>query len=406
MAVLTALALGAGLMNAPHADAADKTTAMDINLACGLRVQDTKAALGQAGGAEGTYNSGEKQFESFNFKLSATAPEEVKQGETFEYVVTPTKLAVPGSLSVSTAIGNINAVVNKVSQMNLWVDLPDPSVAEVTNVRTEGGDPNIRVERVGNRLHFYNPQNGSADLTKWSESNRKSWKHGGLEAKKTGAVYTVASPKIIVTAKAVGAPGASIAPSLNGSDPNKFPTDAFAQFYADAKALGFTIPAFIRCGYSDKDGKPENAKYRKASTPFPSVKIAKAADAPAPKPTSEQPAPKPTSEQPAPKPTSEQPAPKPTSEQPAPKPTSEQPAPVTSITTSNEPAPSTTTEETSTQEETSTPRPGLSSNEPGKNPFEGGLQSPVKEILLFVGGLLFGVLGAISVLSVIGKLRF
>lgn len=116
VAVLTALALGAGLMNAPHADAADKTTAMDINLACGLRVQDTKAALGQAGGAEGTYNSGEKQFESFNFKLSATAPEEVKQGETFEYVVTPTKLAVPGSLSVSTAIGNINAVVNKVSK--------------------------------------------------------------------------------------------------------------------------------------------------------------------------------------------------------------------------------------------------------------------------------------------------
>lgn len=273
---VTAVALTGGLVAAPQAQAQGtgvKTTEMMVPIACkisaqrasfpgGLKGSLIKTAIGAA---EKTYNYSKQ--EDLHFKSKVTAPTSVASGETFDYVLDVGKVGAPKKIAIAN--------VTRASQMNLWIELP--TTAKVDEIKLEGGDPKIKARVEGNRLHFYG--DGGADVTKWRTGDRYDgeWKHGGLEAKDNGNTWVADMPKVTLKMTATGAEGQSIQPYFDKSDPDKFPSTAFVQTYADAygEAVGISanLSAFARCGLSENDSS--NPKV--PATPFPAVKIVKPA---------------------------------------------------------------------------------------------------------------------------------
>lgn len=274
IAGITSLALSSGLIVAPQAQAQQagaQTTEMFVPIACkisaqrasfpgGLKGLAIKAAIGAA---EKTYNYSNQ--EDLHFRSKVTAPATVAPGETFDYVLDIGKVGAPKKIAIAN--------VTRASQMNLWIDLP-PTVT-VKDIKLEGGDKNIKARVEGNRLHFYGE--GGADVTKWraGEAYDKEWKHGGLEAIDNGNTWVADMPKVTLKMEATGAEGQTIQPYFDKADPDKFPSTAFVQTYADAygEAAGISanLSAFARCGLSENDSSNKQVP----ATPFPAVKIAK-----------------------------------------------------------------------------------------------------------------------------------
>ncbi|GAB3073190.1 hypothetical protein [Corynebacterium aquatimens] len=271
LASATAVALTGGLVAAPHAQAQGtniKTTEMMVPIACKIQAKRTGMNVvvkRVIGAAEKTYNYSNQ--EDLHFKSKVTAPTTVVPGEKFDYVMDIGKVGAPKKIAIAT--------VKRGSQMNLWIDLP--SNATVEKVELKGGDPKIKARIEGNRLHFYGE--GGADVTQWEvgESNDRNWKHGGLEAVDGGNLWVADMPVVTLKMKAGNTEGATIQPYFDKSDPDKFPSTAFVQVYADATGsygpISADVSAFARCGLSENDSS--NPKV--PATPFPAVKIVKPA---------------------------------------------------------------------------------------------------------------------------------
>ncbi|WP_155860830.1 hypothetical protein [Corynebacterium timonense] len=278
MSALTALGLGVGLATVPYAEADSATTTVNLPLACNLQLKDPSGLAQQA---EGVYNSAESAYSAFKISAKVTAPATVKANEEFDYTIDLGQVSFPASFKASVA----TATVNKVSQLNLWVDLP--SNATIESVETSGGSPAVAVKREGNRLHFTG-QSG-ADVTTWSKGNRAQFAHGGLEAQKVGNSYVVNVPKVTLKMRASATAGETIQPRINAADAATFSPDSFVQLYTDATAKAFfinlNVSAFIRCGLSQHDTHyPSKGGTNRPADPLPAVKVL-AADPVPPAPT-------------------------------------------------------------------------------------------------------------------------
>ena len=248
-----AIALAAGLVVVPQANAETKTN-LNQPLACNLQLKNPGAIpLGQASGVEGVYNAANPQYSNFRVALNQTsAPDTVEQGEEFDYVIDAGKLGVPASIKAA-----VTANVSRVSQMNIWYQLPEN--AELVSFKQEGGLDGMKVEQVGNKLRIWTPAptKGSQDVTQWSKNTRNQYAHGGAEATRGTSTYDIVIPKVTLRLKATGAPGSTIQASFPKVDADSFSSELPIQFYADAsaKVLLSSISAngFIRCGLSEDD---------------------------------------------------------------------------------------------------------------------------------------------------------
>lgn len=147
----TALALGAYAVAVPVANAEDLTN-LKQELACNLQLKNPGGIpLGLASSVEGVYNSANPTYSNFTVTLAGTsAPDTVKQGEEFDYVIDSGSIGIPAVIKAA-----VTANVSKASQVNLWYELP--ANAEVVEIKTEGGQPGLEVKREGNRLRIWNP---------------------------------------------------------------------------------------------------------------------------------------------------------------------------------------------------------------------------------------------------------
>lgn len=248
-----AIALAAGLVVVPQANAETKTN-LNQPLACNLQLKNPGAIpANQASGVEGVYNAANKTYDNFKISLASTsAPDTVEAGKEFDYVIDAGTVGVPAQINAF-----VTANVSRVSQMNLWYELP--ANAEYVSHTQEGGLEGIQVEKVGNKLRLWipEPNKGSKDVTKWTKTSKGDYVHGGAEATKSGDYFNITLPKVTIKLKATGTPGSTIQPGFPKADADQFGSDLPIQFYADASAkfLWSNISAngFIRCGLSEDD---------------------------------------------------------------------------------------------------------------------------------------------------------
>lgn len=270
-----ALALGTAAITVPVAANAETKTNLNQPLACNLQLKNPGGIpAGQASGVEGVYNSANPTYSNFKISLAKTeAPDTVEQGQEFDYVIDAGTVSVPGQIKAF-----VTANVSKVSQLNLWYELP--ANAEYVSHTQEGGLEGIKVQKVGNKLRLWIPEpaQGSKDVTQWSKDTRDKYVHGGAEAKKAGTNFNIALPKVTVKLKATGAPGSTIQAGFPKADADKFGSDLPIQFYADASArfiVNINANGFIRCGLSEDDSywPREKNGTNLNSTKFSAVKI-------------------------------------------------------------------------------------------------------------------------------------
>lgn len=270
-----ALALGTAAITVPVAANAETKTNLNQPLACNLQLKNPGGIpFGAASGVEGVYNAGNKTYDNFQISLAKTeAPDTVEQGQEFDYVIDAGTVGVPAQIKAA-----VTANVSRVSQMNIWYELPDN--AEYVSHTQQGGPEDIKVEKVGNKLRIWIPEptKNSKDVTKWTKTSKADYVHGGAEATKAGSYFNITLPKVTVKLKATGAPGSTIQAGFPKADADKFGSDLPIQFYADASAkFGVTINAngFIRCGLSEDDTywPREKNGTNLNSTKFSAVKI-------------------------------------------------------------------------------------------------------------------------------------
>ena len=271
-----ALALGAAAITVPVTANAETKSNLNQPLACNLQLKDPGAIpAGQASGVEGVYNAANSKYSNFRINLRQTAaPDSVEKGQEFDYVIDAGTVSIPGQINAF-----VTAYVSKVSQLNLWYELP--ANAEYVSHTQEGGLQGIKVEKVGNKLRLWipEPEKGSKDVTKWSKDTRGAYAHGGAEATKSGTNFNIALPKVTVKLKATGAPGSTIQAGFPKADADKFGSDLPIQFYADASAKfllsNINANGFIRCGLSEDDSywPREKNGTNLTSTKFSAVKI-------------------------------------------------------------------------------------------------------------------------------------
>ncbi|WP_087117399.1 Rib/alpha-like domain-containing protein [Corynebacterium urinipleomorphum] len=272
-----AIALAAGLVAVPHADAQQvKTTTMEVPMGCNLQIK--KGDLGLiakrlVSGGEGVYNGGNRDYQKsgdykdIRIRPQVTAPTEVEKGKQFDYVIDLGKVGTPAKIGI--------AAVKSADQLNFWLDLPKN--AKLDAVKLEGGSGDVAYTVEGNRIRFH--KKGAEDVSKWIRNNEAQWNHGGLTARRQNVngvdMFVVDMPKITLKLTPTGEPGAQIQPYLDTSDPAQFPSKAFAQLYANADAAGTNADAFVRCGLSETDttNHPKNNAVRGEGDKFPIVRI-------------------------------------------------------------------------------------------------------------------------------------
>ncbi|APT91633.1 hypothetical protein CPHO_00335 [Corynebacterium phocae] len=246
------LALGASLTVVPAANAVEAPA--ELPMACNLKIVgkdvDEKAGIYDFANNADTYAYRSQAFKDEAFKLSipVSAPEGVKSGEKFDYVLKSTSLKFPARLSSPIRLKNT-------SQINLWIDLPE--TASVQEVITGNANPAVKVELTSDyrRLHITAAQD-AADVTTWGDSNDDGeWVAGGLAASpKDNNFHEVVLPEITLKMTATGGAGEKIQPTVRDTNPEDFSPESFFQLYSDVVWPGFFSnsegPSLARCSLS------------------------------------------------------------------------------------------------------------------------------------------------------------